>query len=105
MTPVVAFSQGIKDAGNALQEAANPAGVTGQGDIGTIVGTIINGALTMIGTIFLILMIYAGFMWMTARGKEEQITKAKQIIVGTIIGLVIVVSAYAITFFVTSQFK
>ncbi|MFH1286752.1 MAG: hypothetical protein ABII02_03300 [Candidatus Magasanikbacteria bacterium] len=105
VSPAIVRAQGIKDAGNVLNQAATPAGVTAQGDVGTIVGTIINAALTLVGTIFLVLMIYAGFMWMTARGKEESITKAKQIIIGSIIGLVIVVSAYAITFFVTSQFQ
>ena len=47
-------------------------------------------------------MVYAGYLWMTARGEEEKITKAQNIIKGTIIGLIVVMSAYAITYFVTS---
>lgn len=102
--PSLAFAQGIKNALGNLQQTAGPAGVEGSGDVGSIVGTIINAALTFVGLIFLVLMVYAGFLWMTARGEEEQINRAKKIITGTIIGLIITVSAYAITVFVTSRF-
>ncbi len=64
------------------------------------VGTIISIILGMVGVIFLVLMIYAGYLWMTARGNEEQVTKAKNIIQASIIGLIIVVAAYGITVFV-----
>ena len=86
-----------------LTAVANLAGTTND-DLSVSVGTLINGALTLVGIIFLILMVYAGFLWMTARGEEDQIEKAQKIIYGTVIGLVIVVSAYAITVFVTSRF-
>jgi hypothetical protein len=95
-------AQGLKNALGNLQKTAQPAGVE-QGDIGTIVGSVINAALTLVGVIFLVLMVYAGFLWMTARGEEDQINKAKKIIIGTMIGLIITVSAYAITIFVTGQ--
>jgi len=54
----------------------------------------------LLGIIFIILMIYAGYNWMTAQGEEEKVTKAKTTIQRAIIGLIIVVSAYAITAFV-----
>ena len=50
--------------------------------------------------IFVILMIYAGILWMTAGGNEKQVEKAKNIISRAAIGLVIVVSAYAVTYFI-----
>ena len=49
------------------------------------------------GTLFLLLMIYAGFLWMTAHGDPKKVTDAKQMIVGAIIGVVIIGSAYTIT--------
>ena len=48
-------------------------------------------------------VIYAGQLWMTARGNEEQITKAKAIIRGSIIGIIVIFSAYAITNFVVTR--
>jgi len=64
------------------------------------VGSIVGIALSFVGVIFLILMIYAGVMWMTAAGNETQVSKAKDIIIASVIGLVIVLSAYAITYFI-----
>ena len=52
------------------------------------------------GVIFLVLMVYAGYLWMTARGTEEQIEKAKKIIMAAMIGLIITLGAYSITAFV-----
>ena len=67
------------------------------------VGTVIKGALGLVGTIFFVLTIYAGILWMTAAGNEEHVTKATDIIKASIIGLFITMSAYAITTFVASK--
>jgi len=61
---------------------------------------IISYALSFVGILFLILMIWAGFLWMTAGGNEERETEAKKIIAAAVIGLIIVAAAYAITQFV-----
>ena len=53
--------------------------------------------------IFLLLTVYAGYLWLTARGEEEPIKKAQKIIIASVIGLVIVVSAYSITNFVVPR--
>ncbi|MCF7820686.1 MAG: pilin [Candidatus Pacebacteria bacterium] len=65
-----------------------------------IVATVIQIALGVLGIIFLILLILAGYTWMTAGGNEEQVGKAKKNIKNAIIGLVIVLAAYGITWFV-----
>ena len=54
--------------------------------------------LSLLGVIFLIILIYGGFLWMTSRGNEQEITRAKSIIQNSIIGLAIVIAAYAITY-------
>lgn len=93
----------LGSAGKNLTDVAGRAGTT-ESSLSNVVGTIINAALTLVGIIFLVLMVYAGYLWMTARGESDQVDKAKKIIIGTIIGLIIVLSAYAITAFVTSNF-
>jgi len=65
-----------------------------------VIGTVIQTILTLLGIIFIILMVYAGGLWMTAKGNEQQAEKAKNLITEAIIGLVIVVAAYAISYFV-----
>jgi hypothetical protein len=67
------------------------------------VGEIISIFLGFLGVIFLVLMIYAGFNWMTAGGEEEQITKARSTIRAAIIGLLIVISAYALSVFIIER--
>lgn len=61
-----------------------------------IIGIVIQAALGLVGAIFLVLMLYAGYNWMIARGDEEKVTKAKDTITRAIIGIIIVVGAYAI---------
>ncbi len=66
------------------------------------VGRIIKVALGLLGTIFLALTVYAGFLWMTAAGEEEKVSKAMGILKTAVIGLVIILAAYSITYFVLS---
>lgn len=68
--------------------------------IQTAAGQIIGIVLSFVGVIFLVLMIYAGISWMTAAGNEQQVSKAKDLLINSIIGLVIIFAAYAITVFV-----
>ena len=63
-------------------------------------GQIIGFALSFVGILFLGLVIYAGLMWMTAQGAEAQVTKAKDLLINAVIGLIIVFAAYALTTFV-----
>ena len=72
----------------------------GQMDIGELIAGIIQVILGLLAIIFLILTIYAGFRWMTSAGNEEAISKAKSTITAAIIGLVVVLAAYAITYFI-----
>jgi len=69
-------------------------------DIRVIVARIIRVALSLIGILLVALIIYAGFLWMTAGGNDEQINKAKSILKNAVIGLVIVLSAYSIAQFI-----
>jgi len=66
----------------------------------TKTGQIIGTVLSFIGVLFLIMMIYAGIMWMTAQGNDQQVTKAKDLLINSIIGMIIIFAAYAITTFI-----
>lgn len=71
--------------------------------IQTKAGQIIGTILSFVGVIFLILMIYAGITWMVSGGNEQQVTKAKGMMVNSIIGIIIVFAAYAIISFVGTE--
>ena len=84
-----------------LDTAASSAGLSGSNtDIPVTIGKVVGYVLGFTGTIFFILVLYAGFMWMVAGGNEENIKKAQGILKDAIIGLIIVLSAYAITKFI-----
>lgn len=65
----------------------------------TAVG-IIKYLLTFLGIIAVVMILYGGFIWMTAGGNEDRVAKAKKIILSGAIGLIIVIGAFAITTFV-----
>lgn len=71
--------------------------------LGSVVAIVIQGALGLLGIIFLIIMVFAGYRWMTSSGNEEAIKTSKQMITRAIIGLIIVLMAYAITYFIFNQ--
>lgn len=88
-----------------LDETAGAAGLKPKVNkpLEAIVGDILGTALSLISVIFFILTLYGGFLWMTARGNSDQESKARDTIFGAVIGLIIVLAAYAITSFVFSN--
>lgn len=74
--------------------------VNSQATVAGLAGNIIGTVLSLVGLIFFILMIYAGILWMTARGDSGTTEKAKETIIASVVGIVIVLASYAITNFV-----
>jgi len=68
----------------------------------TYAGQFISIILGLLGIIFICLLVYAGFNWMTAAGDSDDVKKAKLTIRTSVIGLVITISAYAIWRFVAA---
>jgi hypothetical protein len=73
------------------------AGYSNEADFQTIVGAVVTLVLGLLGVVFLVLAIYAGYSWMTAGGNEETVEKAKKTIVNSIIGIIVVLAAYALS--------
>ncbi|MEK7459303.1 MAG: hypothetical protein AAB663_02755 [Patescibacteria group bacterium] len=89
----------VSDTGlKGTADVANYDTTTAGGNIATFIGTyIIQPVLGIVGLIFLVLTLYAGVLWMTSSGNADMVKKAKEILVNSVIGLVIVAAAYAIT--------
>lgn len=55
--------------------------------------TYASGFAGVLSAVAVLLLIYSGWLWMSAMGNEEQVGNAKKIILGAIIGLTIIISA------------
>lgn len=91
-----AITTGVSSFGNSVY------GSTPQAP-GQIVALIIRALLGVLGLLFFCLVLYGGFLYMTAGGEEAKITKAKGTIRTAVIGLIIILLSYAISSFVLSQ--
>lgn len=83
-------------------QAAQTAGIQtgGQATVVGVIANVVSAGLSLIGVLFFILTIYGGVTWMMARGNEEYTKRALDTIIAAVIGLIIVIAAYAITQFV-----
>lgn len=80
-------------------EFSASAGLTSR-SVGSIAADVINIALSFLGLIFLSLILVSGFQWMTSNGNEEVISKAKKRLINSVIGLIVILAAYGITYFI-----
>ncbi|MFH1822491.1 MAG: MMCAP2_0565 family pilin-like conjugal transfer protein [Patescibacteria group bacterium] len=88
---------------NQLEELGKEGGYDLAADeytISEIVGTVVKAFLSLLGVIFIALMLYGGFTWMTASGDEEKVKKSKDIIRMAIIGLIIIIGSWVIWDFI-----
>jgi len=72
-------------------------GATNPKDVRVVVASLIRSFLGFLGIIFVALVLYAGFLWMTAGGNESKIEDAKKYLSRSVIGLVIILASYSIT--------
>ncbi|NCO05306.1 MAG: hypothetical protein GW939_04150 [Candidatus Magasanikbacteria bacterium] len=75
----------------------------GSRDVREVVASVINVLLSLLGVLFVALIVYAGFLWMTANGNEDQVGRAKKTLYAAVIGLLIISSAYIIAQFVITS--
>lgn len=75
----------------------------GQQELFITANKVVSGLLSALAIVFFILLTYAGVRWMTARGNEEFSTNAKNTVEAAVIGLVVTLSAYAVTTFVFTK--
>lgn len=87
---------GFSDA-TGLTGTAGAAGLSAfSGNLPEIIGRFVGALVGLLGVIFVVLLVYGGFTWMTAQGSEEKIKKAKNIITSAVVGLVVVFASYTI---------
>lgn len=71
-----------------------------KGNLEDIIFKVIQYLLGFIGVVMIVIIAYGGFTWMTAAGNEEKVKKAKNLLQNGLIGLIVIMVAYAITIFI-----
>lgn len=100
LLPAATMAQ-LSEAQTDLEEVGVAIGTDAtSNDLPTLIGNIISALLSVLGIIFVVLVVYAGFLYLTAGGEDTKVKKAKTLLTQSIIGLVIIVAAYAISAFV-----
>ncbi|MCK4968359.1 MAG: hypothetical protein KAS12_04850 [Candidatus Aenigmarchaeota archaeon] len=97
--PLLTIHAQLGDAQGMLTETIADTGLTTT-SLPQVIGNILKVVLSFLGLIALIIIVFGGFMWMTAGGAEEKVKKAKDLMINGVIGLVIIVLAYAIAGFI-----
>jgi len=86
--------------GNDLMAEVRTGANIGEAGLGTIVGNVVKVVLSILGLVALVMFIIAGFQWMTSGGNDDKIKSAQKLMSNAVIGLVIVLIAYAATHFI-----
>jgi len=90
-----------KEAANALNPMKFKLGLAGANDF---IGKVVASFFFSIGSLLLLFYIYAGILWMTSAGNSEKVGKAKQIVVWSTLGVVVMLASYMIVSFVLKFF-
>jgi len=99
--PFVAHA--VPDTNKYLKPVADKAGISTTKTLPETIGGLINIGLSMLGLVFLVLALYAGFKWMTSGGDSKGVDEAKGTLKNAVIGIIITLSAYALSSFVMGE--
>ena len=95
-----AIGSGLTNASTSVGTSANAASLNTATSLPQMVGKGVGVLLGVLGIAFVVMVVYAGFLYLTAQGEETNVKKAKKMLTQAVIGMVIVVSAYAISSYV-----
>ncbi|MBN2854302.1 hypothetical protein JXK06_02075 [Patescibacteria group bacterium] len=86
---------------NKLESVGSGGGYFQDVSLASAAGLVVRAALSLLGVIFIILLIVGGYKWMTAGGNEENVKTATNYIKRSIIGLIIILASWAIWLFIS----
>ena len=101
-TVTTIYGKSTADCAKAGSLASNPESCNGN-DLNTMVQTIINAVIFVIGMVAVVMIILGGVSYATSQGDAAKVKKGKDTILYGIIGLIVVLLAFAITNFVLTQ--
>ncbi len=86
-----------------IKEALGETGVTAEADIGNLILKYVNFVLPYLALAAFVGFVYAGFLYVTAYGNDEQIQKSKKILIYAVVGLIVVILSYSIVQLLTKE--
>ena len=107
-----ASAVGLKDAFNIDSDSSDLKKFASSASYGTeqiqtpeyYLGIALKSLFSVLGIICIALIMYSGFVWMTAQGNEAKVQKAKENLIEVTIGLILIISGYALTTFLLNIF-
>lgn len=106
ITPVFALTVNVTTASAAADFGFNYANnfdlSTTNEDPRDVAVNIVKYLMTFLGIIAVVVILYGGFIWMTAAGNEDKVAQAKKLIIAGVIGLIIIISAFVIVTFIVN---
>jgi TRAP-type C4-dicarboxylate transport system permease small subunit len=100
LLPTMALAQ-LSEAQTDLESVGGAIGTDATNNtLPELIGNIIAVLLSVLGIIFVVLVVYSGFLYLTSAGDDGKVKKAKTILSQSVIGLILIVAAYAIANFV-----
>jgi hypothetical protein len=102
VSTVLALPLAASAGGTILENMQTAAGslASANPDLYQVIGLIIDIVLGILGVLLVLIIVWAGFLWMTSQGDTARVDKAKKMIYQAVIGLLIIFAAYAISAFV-----
>lgn len=93
-----------EDVNKKLDPFASQSGIKNENNaditVSQYIGKIVTAVLSFVGVIFFVLVLWGGFLWMTAHGKSDQVDQATTIIIQATVGIAVIMCAYVITLLV-----
>lgn len=77
----------------------------GNADIPTVISRVIQIVMGLSATVMLVMILYAGFTYLISRGDPKKTTTALNLIKTSVIGIIIIVTAYSLSQFVINNIK
>lgn len=84
----------------AIDIPTDQIGFKGPKDDGAFLGSLLNTVYFWVGVTAVIVIVIAGYMYATSQGNSTNIGKAKNMILGAVIGIIVIMLAFVITNFV-----
>jgi len=101
----LAADQAITVNSTGIDRTASVAGLRTKITLPGALGQVTGWFLGILGSVFLVLMILGGFMWMTSAGNEERVTKAKRMVIAAIAGVLVIFLSYAFAIMIGDVLK
>ena len=98
---------GSRQTVNKLGEQIDPSYKTGTGrqNLYEMLGGILKVVLQLVGTILFVVVVYAGYTWLTAGGNEKKVEESKKWIINAVIGMALIAGAWLLTSFIMQSLK